>query len=1121
MSDLRSKHFEDLVQLCSVCQMQPQQAATAAHSSTLRARLVQKRMTYELYLPTPSDIDSATALDFHLTTRNFFAWMYNVPVVGKSLGRALVAVHERMNDYRPYIERNRVDMLTYLENQGYYDFRMCADHSLAALYFAETFEMPTLWRNAFAHSVGMCEMLYSSGEYQNVSRVTRALIMKANLDMEGHLERVTASLGSMFEDFTSASSMGLSQSLRDHLDRFRSFLITLHIERHGFWPPHNLSNQHPTFPKTTLMSLYLEFRCLYEFLVDPDSAGKGGGTYRARTGLDAEQVIETFDQKHGFEPLPFRLPLLPRDPSRYLDEDDADQPASPQSPRNKLNPLQLNPMRRGKVDKLARRKALWKSLAEATNYDPKTYKTLIIRRYIEFEQETLIEIEEEKIKMSIADGRRVRWVLVYGILQVLVSVVQAPDDVSDMEGIEYPLCCKIPKVMPWNMDFEHLPYTTAAASGPDGDYYFGSSKSVKFDVDDEVERLSSHPNGSSGSLASSRDAGSVTPTLSGRSSEATSRSSPTNDQRNTVETSTSPRSKVSRRISLPRFLTRKPSNPEANSKVPEGGIRLEQSIEQDSTPSIDFSVPEPYLEPPSLSSVAAPVQHYRGKTSDDGRVSPLHDEHLTAEQRRRLANRSPVSSMTESTMTSDSTISSSMSEDQVWQFPPPPIMQSVVSSSSSSWGPSSTKVTSSGPTMSSISTVTSSTIGRPTTTSFTTTFQNGRSNQLASDAPRIGPATTSNDEPARPGSSNTIRASKKRSQEFDVRHELSDPNLRSISAATPSSSMPQKNGAVHPPVSSPTPTSSNRVARVPSDIQLGLRPPPSDLMPDSPTYPPISPPSSRSPSVAPSPIDKTTVPRRTPPPSLTLSNSQPNHQPVRPPAPLSTPPIKSSPSPQNQHHLRPLSSHPSSSSSWLKTSPTKSEYNLPPSPTTPTGAAAMTPAPLTFTNPRTPPSPPTFEAKRTNSMSQKLLSYWKPDPSTAFNPPPSAQAQNPSSAKVKMPSNVIRVAGKQAYKQGTDPTDFEFGFTGNDDPAAAAAKRAKSLAPLDPRDIIALYHARNKDNPNQQPQSRTTTATAAGVGGSGGGKSRKRYSTQQQSGLGGGVNGLGMRNTLPAITEST
>jgi len=65
-----------------------------------------------------------------------------------------------------------------------------------------------------------------------------------------------------------------------------------------------------------------------------------------------------------------------------------------------------------------------------------------------FERTCTLEGDE---KVSAADGRKVRWMLIYAIFQTLISVTQAPKDVKDTQDVSYPLCCQIPTTAPWKI----------------------------------------------------------------------------------------------------------------------------------------------------------------------------------------------------------------------------------------------------------------------------------------------------------------------------------------------------------------------------------------------------------------------------------------------------------------------------------------------------------------------------------------------------------------------------------------------------------------------------------------------------------------------------------------------
>ena len=121
---------------------------------------------FEIYVPAPSHLSTVDAFRYHLTTRNFFAWMFDLPIVGDRLGEALSATLERMRIYRLNLEDNLEEFLPYLDSQGYTDFRECPDHSLAILQLAERYELKDLWTDAFVHCAGMNNNLIASGEFE-------------------------------------------------------------------------------------------------------------------------------------------------------------------------------------------------------------------------------------------------------------------------------------------------------------------------------------------------------------------------------------------------------------------------------------------------------------------------------------------------------------------------------------------------------------------------------------------------------------------------------------------------------------------------------------------------------------------------------------------------------------------------------------------------------------------------------------------------------------------------------------------------------------------------------------------------------------------------------------------
>jgi hypothetical protein len=120
----------------------------------------------ELYIPAPEDASREVSFNWHITTRNFFAFVFGKPLVGKNMGQAMVDLQERMRLFRSGRVNNHQDFLDYAENQGYRDLVECTDYSLAMLYYAEHYKLRDVWIDAFAHCVGMNDTLSLSPEFE-------------------------------------------------------------------------------------------------------------------------------------------------------------------------------------------------------------------------------------------------------------------------------------------------------------------------------------------------------------------------------------------------------------------------------------------------------------------------------------------------------------------------------------------------------------------------------------------------------------------------------------------------------------------------------------------------------------------------------------------------------------------------------------------------------------------------------------------------------------------------------------------------------------------------------------------------------------------------------------------
>ena len=261
--------------------------------------------------------------------------------------------------------------------------------------------------------------------------------------MNLRLERAGNSLGTFLEDDLT-TCLGLSSDAQKHLERFRSFLESFYVQKYGYWPPARTDKKGSALPKSTLRSMYFDFRHLYEYLVDPNSSTSMNSNRPADGGICVLQNVQAFDKKYKYSSLPTPLPLIPK------------ISASTHRPRaGGISSLFGN-----KAAKTERRIMGLSALTAATNCDDlRVMESPLVSEYFRFEREWTMR-EDEKISPS--DARKVRWILIYSILQTLISVTRAPVEVRDTEGVTYPLCCQTAGTPPWTIQSSTPPSPTTA-----------------------------------------------------------------------------------------------------------------------------------------------------------------------------------------------------------------------------------------------------------------------------------------------------------------------------------------------------------------------------------------------------------------------------------------------------------------------------------------------------------------------------------------------------------------------------------------------------------------------------------------------------------------------------------
>lgn len=362
----------------------------------------------------------------HLSIRNLLAWMTGLPLVGTHLGGEIVTLFQNMVTYRPLDADSTADLLVYLEVAGYLDIVAQPDHALAILHVAEYLRHRDLYTRAFVHCVGMGEQLYRSTEYTKISLISRKLIRSARQKSKVKLSSATEDLGSFLDEELSESQLGLPFGVRAHLERFRSALLAFYTAKFGYFPPRE-------FDAKVIKAMLKDFEALYDLLVDDgvETCGMFGGN--SAGGLCTLQIIRSFDNRNSFESRQHPLPLLPNTPDV----------------RKTRRMSWLGRKEKGKpADRLVAHTALIK----ASNWRESSFRNDLVRMYREFEGKSLESPANKGDKpdnVSITDARKVRWILIYAMCQVLRSISRQAPQVAG-EQAPYFLSASVTELPPWN-----------------------------------------------------------------------------------------------------------------------------------------------------------------------------------------------------------------------------------------------------------------------------------------------------------------------------------------------------------------------------------------------------------------------------------------------------------------------------------------------------------------------------------------------------------------------------------------------------------------------------------------------------------------------------------------------
>lgn len=398
----------------------------------------------ELYIPPPPMATEEEAMRHYLDIRNLFAWIFRRSMVGEHLGATLIRLLHTMTELRCIGVNNEEDLLSYADEEGYLEMCNQQAHALGVLHFAEYCQDLRLYVEAFTHCTGMFEELYTVPEYQVITSATRRLLRQAKAEMDEKLGQATLMLQNFLEEDLSQAHLGLTVGGRSHLERFRTFLHAYFTNKIGYYPPTSIDQRYLIFPPAIYRTMRNDIEAIYELLVDNTYTPSESIPASAQGGLCTLQCVHGFDARNKYSPLPHPLPLLPELPTTNMSRSTSWLHKS-----DKLKPDQ--------------RVVAHAALAKASNRTKTTIsRNPLVLAYQRYEEECVfspLKIDRQE-KISQVDARKVRWILVYAIYQVLRACTQAPLECQDVGNAYYNMAVSTENLPPWDGDDYESSFST-------------------------------------------------------------------------------------------------------------------------------------------------------------------------------------------------------------------------------------------------------------------------------------------------------------------------------------------------------------------------------------------------------------------------------------------------------------------------------------------------------------------------------------------------------------------------------------------------------------------------------------------------------------------------------------
>ncbi|KAI4691027.1 uncharacterized protein J4E88_002504 [Alternaria novae-zelandiae] len=433
----------------------------------------QRNPTHEIWFTAPDNVKTPQAQRLHhVAIRNFLAMLHGKPIVGSDVFDMLSTLQPQIHvmydldtDTRSGMtarERSVQMIVEYLGRYGIDDLRNNIRRALGLLAWAE--QDSVKWRQgyleSFVHLAGvMTQEIEDHPDFKRLSVVTRRNLGLAAKTlqlrvMEAEEKLSTFDFGDLWEDMLKTANTPVYQSYQS----FRQFLIGHFTRIYGNWPP---TSDKTWLNRKVVNAMQEDFGSLYDYFVDREviwnpreerasrkweMAHRKNDSFRADLPeLGMTDMLVTYDAKNGYAHIPHPYPLLPREvPKTNKDKEK----------KSFFSSLKKDKPKDATKDAKAQLQ-LSIIFSDATNIeklDVNFNGSTLIDKFEQFELTTDLK------HMSPREARLGRWVLLYGILQVLSTLSVDVQGLRHTDGVRSFLNTDLKRMPEWvsNGQIEHL-----------------------------------------------------------------------------------------------------------------------------------------------------------------------------------------------------------------------------------------------------------------------------------------------------------------------------------------------------------------------------------------------------------------------------------------------------------------------------------------------------------------------------------------------------------------------------------------------------------------------------------------------------------------------------------------